>query len=130
MPLLNLIWGYVYCGSYVVGKYFICVVSLVWRFSVVYHDFNDIHWIKSGLVRLYNRKSHINVTTILLESPVILAIAQAILLATATKPYEFTAIYQIVGQLQVLAPSILVYRALQRRTWDLQQIEIILKTPA
>ncbi|KAF8979199.1 hypothetical protein BDQ17DRAFT_1382037 [Cyathus striatus] len=64
---------------------------------------------------------YINVTTMLVESQALLGAGQVALLATALNKYG-NIMYQVVGQLQVLSPIILIYRVMQGKTCDSKTI--------
>ncbi|KAF8995717.1 hypothetical protein BDQ17DRAFT_1365357, partial [Cyathus striatus] len=65
---------------------------------------------------------YINVTTMLVESQVLLGAGQVALLATIPISKYSTVMYQVVGQLQVLSPIILIYRVMQGKTCDSKTI--------
>ncbi|KAF8975866.1 hypothetical protein BDQ17DRAFT_1385217 [Cyathus striatus] len=64
---------------------------------------------------------YINVTTMLVESQALLGAGQVALLATVQTQYG-NIMYQVVGQLQVLSPIILIYRVMQGKTCDSKTI--------
>ncbi|KAF9000984.1 hypothetical protein BDQ17DRAFT_644938 [Cyathus striatus] len=79
-------------------------------------------------------KEYVNVTTMLVESQALLGIGQLALLATilplqvprfpgletdsTSNSPSSVVMYQIVGQLQVLSPVLLIYRVMQGKTYD------------
>ncbi|KAF8995715.1 hypothetical protein BDQ17DRAFT_1365350 [Cyathus striatus] len=67
---------------------------------------------------------YINITTMLLESQVLVGAGQVGLLATGITPYG-RVMYQIFGQLQVLAPNFHIYRVAHGKRCDTKMIEEI-----
>ncbi|KAF8990077.1 hypothetical protein BDQ17DRAFT_393583 [Cyathus striatus] len=71
---------------------------------------------------------YINVTTMLVESQMLLGAGQVVLLGTGLGTSYGSTMYQVVGQLQVLASITPIYRVMQGRMCDLKTIaEITLK---
>ncbi|KAF8986054.1 hypothetical protein BDQ17DRAFT_1376324 [Cyathus striatus] len=60
---------------------------------------------------------YISVTTMLVESQSLLGVGQAALVGTGIRGKYGNIMYQVVGQLQVLAPIVLIYRVLQGKTY-------------
>ncbi|KAF9000992.1 hypothetical protein BDQ17DRAFT_1327450 [Cyathus striatus] len=89
---------------------------------------NGIHRIQKAL-ETQHRNEYVNVTTMLVESQALLGIGQLALLATilplklpgletynASNSPSSIVMYQIVGQLQVLTPALLIYQVMQGKT--------------
>ncbi|KAF8980364.1 hypothetical protein BDQ17DRAFT_1380762, partial [Cyathus striatus] len=84
--------------------------------------------VRSQIQKAFGRsygKEYISVATMLVESQAHLCISQVILLATSLMSdyikYGFT-FFQIVGQLQVLAPMMLIYRVMQGKVYNSQKL--------
>ncbi|KAF8990157.1 hypothetical protein BDQ17DRAFT_1333655 [Cyathus striatus] len=90
---------------------------------------NGVHRIRKVLGTRHGSE-YITITTMLVESQVLLGAGQVALLATlGIESNSSTAMYQVVGQLQVLSPILLIYRVMQGKTYDLKKIaEITLKS--